>query len=135
MAHAEELCQHVVMIHRGRKVLDEAMAGLRRQYDLRTIHVEPLDEAAPIGALRGVAGVEHVQPTPDGFTVQLQPETEPTAAMQRIAAAIPVARIAIARLRLEDVFLRLVAADATDTETEQALRANLRGLGAEGALA
>ena len=31
MANAEELCQHVVMIHRGRKVLDEPMAGLRRQ--------------------------------------------------------------------------------------------------------
>jgi ABC-type uncharacterized transport system ATPase subunit len=33
MAHAEELCQHIVMIHQGRKVLDEPMAGLRRKFD------------------------------------------------------------------------------------------------------
>src|SRR6187399_3216887 len=46
MANAEEMCQHVVMIHQGRKVLDEAMAGLRRQFDPRTIHFEPLDENA-----------------------------------------------------------------------------------------
>ncbi len=29
MAHAEELCEQIVMIHKGRKVLDEPMAGLR----------------------------------------------------------------------------------------------------------
>jgi hypothetical protein len=39
MVHAEELRQHVVMIHRGRKVLDEPMAGLRRQYNRGVIQV------------------------------------------------------------------------------------------------
>ena len=33
MANAEEMCQHVVMIHQGHKVLDEPVAGLRRQFD------------------------------------------------------------------------------------------------------
>jgi hypothetical protein len=65
--------------------------------------------------------------------VQLQAGTEPTAAMQQIAATIPVAGIAMARLRLEDVFLRLVAADARGTEAERALRADLQGM-SEGAL-
>ena len=27
MTHAEEICEHVVMIHRGRKVLDDSVAG------------------------------------------------------------------------------------------------------------
>ncbi len=43
MAHAEEMCEHVVMIHRGRKVLDEPMSGLRRQFDAQTVRFEPLD--------------------------------------------------------------------------------------------
>jgi ABC-2 type transport system ATP-binding protein len=133
MAHAEELCQHVVMIHQGRKVLDEPMAGLRRQFDPRVIRVEPLDEAAPMGALRQVPGVADVKNTVDVWEVQLQAGTEPTAAMQQIAATIPVAGIAMARLRLEDVFLRLVAADARGTEAERALRADLQGM-SEGAL-
>ena len=47
----------MVMIHRGRKVLDEPMAGLRRQYDPRIIRVEPLDEASPLPSLRQVPGV------------------------------------------------------------------------------
>src|ERR1700730_14121522 len=37
MPLAEEICQHVVMIHRGRKVLDEAVTAIRRHYDPRTI--------------------------------------------------------------------------------------------------
>ena len=38
---------------------------------------------------------------------------------------MPVASIALARLRLEDVFMRLVAADTQDSD---ALRAELQGL-------
>jgi ABC-2 type transport system ATP-binding protein len=134
MAHAEELCQHVVMIHRGRKVLDEPMAGLRRQFDHRVIQVEPLDEHTPLHGLRDIPGVAEVRPTVDGCEVHLFPDIDPTPAMQQIAVAIPVARIALARLRLEDIFLRLVAADAQNADAERALRENLQGVAAEGAL-
>ena len=133
MAHAEELCQHVVMIHRGRKVLDEPMAGLRRQYDPRTIQVEPLDEGAPLQVLRQIPGVADVQLTADGCDVHLQPGADPTAVMRQMAAQVRVARLAMARLRLEDVFLRLVAADARNPEAERALRDDLQGVAAEGA--
>jgi len=134
MPHAEELCEHVVMIHNGRKVLDEPMAGLRRQFDPRVIRVEPLDEAAPMELVRQIPGVADVKKTVEGCEVHLQPGIEPTVAMQQIAATVPVASIAMARLRLEDVFLRLVAADSHGTEAEHALRADLQGMG-EGALA
>jgi ABC-2 type transport system ATP-binding protein len=135
MAHAEELCEHVVMIHNGRKVLDEPMVGLRRQFDPRVIRVEPLHENQPLAVLEHVPGVASVKTTPDGCEVQLQPGIDPTTAMQQISATVPVASIALARLRLEDVFLRLVAGEGQDTEAERALRANLQGVGVEGALA
>ena len=61
MANAEEMCQHVVMIHQGRKVLDEPMSGLRRQFDPRTIHFEPLDANANPSSLSGMSGVERVE--------------------------------------------------------------------------
>ena len=135
MAHAEELCEHVVMIHRGRKVLDEPMAGLRRQYDPRVIHVEPLHDSSPMQPLGQIPGVTEVRPMADGYAVHLREGTEPTAVMQRITATIPIARIGLSRLRLEDVFLRVVADEAGDREAQQALRAELQGLGTEGALA
>ena len=133
MAHAEELCQHIVMIHRGRKVLDEPMAGLRRQYDRGIIQFEPLNPAADLSALRGMPGVRDVRPTADGCDVYLRDDADTVAVMREIATALPPARIQLARVRLEDVFIRLVAPETRSEEAEKVLRANLQGLGGEGA--
>jgi hypothetical protein len=85
-----------------------------------------------MSALRGVTGVTDVRATPDGCEVHLAAGTDPTPVLQQIAATVRVARIALARLRLEDVFLRLVAVDTQSPDAERALRENLRGVG-EGA--
>jgi ABC-2 type transport system ATP-binding protein len=134
MAHAEELCQHVVMIHKGRKVLDEPMSGLRRQYDARTIRLEPLDLNADASPIRSVPGVMRVDRSADGYEIGLTDGTDPAAAIRAIAAIVAPARIELARVRLEDVFIRLVSEGASGDSTH-ALRANLQGLAAEGATA
>jgi ABC-2 type transport system ATP-binding protein len=132
MAHAEELCEHVVMIHRGRKVLDEPMSGLRRQYDRSVIHVEALDPAADLSVLRLLPGVRAMEPTTDGCVIRLGAGSDPAAMMAEIARAVPPARLEVERLRLEDVFIRLVA-EGDESDEARALRANLQGLGVEGA--
>ena len=132
MAHAEELCEHVVMIHRGRKVLDAPMSGLRRQYDRSVIHVEPLDAAADLSVLRLLPGVRSMELTPDGCVLRLEAAADPAAMMHEIARAVPPARLEVARLRLEDVFIRLVA-EGSESDEARALRANLQGLAVEGA--
>jgi ABC-2 type transport system ATP-binding protein len=133
MAHAEEMCQHVMMIHQGRKVLDEPMAGLRRQFDPRTIRLEPLDARADLSALNLMPGVEEVRQTTDGHEVRLAAGTDPAGAIRQIAGAVALARIELSRVRLEDIFINLVSESTATEETERALRANLQGLGVEGA--
>jgi len=132
MAHAEELCQHVVMIHRGRKVLDEPTAALRRQFDTRTIRVEPLDPADSLDVVRALPAVESVRGSDTGYDVTLVPGADAVAAMHAVTGLIPVARIELARLRLDDIFIGLVS-DA-DT-TREHLRASLQAVSAEGAVA
>ena len=135
MANAEEMCQHVVMIHQGRKVLDESMVGLRRQFDPRTIHLEPLDPDADPAPLRAVSGVERVDRAEGGYTVTLREGTDPASAMGRLAVAIAPARVELARRRLEDVFISIVSEGARGGDEARALRAGLQAPGAEGALA
>src|SRR5262245_16800758 len=134
MANAEEMCQHIVMIHQGRKVLDEPIAGLRRQFDPRTIHFEPIDAAADCSPLRGIPGVEAVEGIEGTYRVTLRTGTDPSGIMGRLAAVVPAARIELARLRLEDVFIRIVAGGTVSHESDRALRASLQASG-EGALA
>ena len=109
MPHAEELCEHVVMIHRGRKVLDDSVADIRRRYDPRTIQFEPMDPKADLGVLRGLANVERIEPTDSGVDIRLVEGADPGAAIRGITAAVTPARIELARPRLEDIFISLVA--------------------------
>jgi ABC-2 type transport system ATP-binding protein len=132
MANAEEMCHHIVMIHQGQKVLDEPVAGLRRQFDRRTIHFEPLDPGADSSRLRAVPGVERIESVGEGYTVLLAEGTDPAGAIARLAAAVPPARVELARLRLEDVFIRIVSHGAPGSEAARALRAGLQSPGAQG---
>ena len=127
MAYAEEMCDHVFMIHEGRKVLDQPMAGLRRQFDPRRILFEPLRADADVAGIAAMPDVSGVEAAPGGgYTVTLVAGAEPSLAVARIAALIPPARIEIARLRLEDVFIRIVAGGGGLDEAAAALRSRLQ---------
>jgi ABC-2 type transport system ATP-binding protein len=142
MANAEEMCQHVVMIHQGRKVLDEATAGLRRQFDPRTIYFEPLnadgveprEASTNVSLLSAVSGVERVVPIDGAYRITLVHGTDPAPVMARLASVVAPARIELARLRLEDVFIQIVTGGARHTETARALRDSLTAAGPEEAL-
>ena len=133
MPQAEEICQHVVMIHRGRKVLDEDVTAIRRQYDPRTIRFDPIDPAADPAMLRSLAEVEQIDRVDGSYEIHLVAGTDPGSAMQRISMAIAPARIELSRPRLEDVFIALVSEAAGTSETAQKLRADIRDLGTSGA--
>jgi ABC-2 type transport system ATP-binding protein len=131
MVHAEELCQQIVMIHRGRKVLDEPISGLRRQYDTRRILLEPLDMNADLLSLQTLPGVEAVKLNDQGCELRLQAGIDPGTAIRAIAGVVAPARIELTRIRLEDVFIRLVGADGS----QDALRTHLQGLSTTGVAA
>jgi ABC-2 type transport system ATP-binding protein len=133
MSQAEELCDRVVMIHRGRKVLDEPTESLRRQFDLRRILFEALDPRADLAPLQGLPGVTGLKRNGAACELQLAPGTDPAAVLRAAATAVPPARIELARVTLEDVFIRLVTAGEGAADNEQALRNQLQGHATEGA--
>jgi ABC-2 type transport system ATP-binding protein len=135
MANAEELCEQIVMIHKGRKVLDDSMSGLRRQFDTRRILLEPLDTSADLTALRRIPGVEQVTTRGETSEITLAAHTAPGEMIRAVAAVIAPARIEFARVRLEDVFIRLVTGTEGTDESAQALRTHLQGLGTQGVAA
>ncbi|MBN1240528.1 MAG: ATP-binding cassette domain-containing protein [Gammaproteobacteria bacterium] len=112
MPQAEEMCDHVIMVHRGRKVLDASVDAIRRRFDTRTIQLEPLDADADVSGLTALAGIERVERAERGYDIALTEDTEPADAMRRIVQQIAPARIELSRPRLEDVFIEIVTADA-----------------------
>jgi ABC-2 type transport system ATP-binding protein len=126
MPQAEEICEHVIMVHQGQKVLDEKLTAIRSQFDPRTIEFEPLDSNADISGLARLEGVKQVDRNGSGCNILLVEGENPAQMMHRIIDFATPARLELSRPRLEDIFIRLVAG-VTDNSIEdrQKLRSGL----------
>ena len=108
MVQAEEICDHIVMLHKGRKVLDEDLASIRRRHDPKAIVFEPFERGADTAVLAGIDGVEKVARDGSMFRLDLRDGAEPVRVMRDVAAAVPPARLELHRPSLEDIFIGLV---------------------------
>ena len=127
MIHAEQLCDHVVMIHKGEKVLDETMSGIRARFDPRSILFEPMDPDADLRPLESVAGVQGIKRDGPSWILSLAERTDPAAVIRDAAVAVAPARIEVRRPTLEDVFVAIVeGAAAAEGNGHARLRASLR---------
>jgi len=128
MALAEQLCDHVVMIHRGDKVLDDEIGEIRARHDPRNLLFEPLDPAADVGSLARLPGVERVRKDGATWDITISPSASPASVIQQVAAAIPPARVELRRPSLEDVFIRIVRSGSAESD-DATLRAAVRDNG------
>ncbi len=108
MAHAEQLCDRVVMIHRGRKVLDDTLDAIRAQDEPRQVVCEALGDGPDLAAVSGLACAAGVARDGDEVRVTLRPGTDAAAALAAVAASLPSRRVELRRATLEDVFVGIV---------------------------
>ncbi|HSW39149.1 MAG TPA: ATP-binding cassette domain-containing protein [Acidobacteriota bacterium] len=125
MPQAEEICRHVIMIHQGRKVLDDALQTIRSRYDPRTIEFDPLDAGADLSPVAELPGVRSVEKNGFGMKIFLADDADPAGAMRRIMEVAPPARLELSRPRLEDIFISLVSTETGSSEEQRKLRAAL----------
>jgi ABC-2 type transport system ATP-binding protein len=123
MHEAEALCDRVVMIHRGEKVLDAPMDQIRARFDPRTVEVELMEyaEHATLGGIPGVDGVTRQRS--GGFHLHLRDGADPRITIAQIVAALPVRRVELKRVTLDDVFINLVTADGLPPAAAEEIRA------------
>jgi len=125
MIHAELLCDHIVMVHRGAKVLDAGIAAIRARAGARSLLFEPLDANADVGALAAVRDIQHVRKDGPIWDLSLAPAADTASVIRAVAAAVPPARIELRRPTLEDVFVDIVSGDVVGGEAAT-LRAAVR---------
>jgi ABC-2 type transport system ATP-binding protein len=126
MVHAEQLCDHVVMIHRGEKVLDQTVASIRARFDPREILFEPLDPGAAVDAVRSIPGVAGLSREGGAWSVALAEGAAPGTVIPAIVAAVTPSRIEVRRPTLEDAFVSIVSGVDRAADEATRLRAALR---------
>ena len=108
---AERMCDRIVLIDRGTKVLDDGLEQIRRRFDPRTISVQPEgDREAWKRSVRTVPGVDTVTEDEDGAVrIGLRDHADPNEVMSACLVAGPVRMIERTRTSLDEVFVSLVA--------------------------
>ncbi len=108
MVQAEEICEHIIMLHQGRKVLDEDLSSIRRRHNPRALVFEPFEREADVAVLRELEGVAGVTGDAGTYRVDMREGADPVGVMRSVALAIPPARLELHRPSLEDIFIGLV---------------------------
>jgi ABC-2 type transport system ATP-binding protein len=142
MYEAEQLCDHLFMIHRGVKVLDDTLEGIRAAHDPRTVLVEVMSGSSTPPVIdaedgephvssadlswspkfRSIEGVVGVTPGRHGLELHLKERADPLQVMRAAMQAAPLRRCELKRVDLEDVFISLVEAAGEEAPSREELR-------------
>ncbi len=117
MFQAEQLCEHIVMIHNGQKVLDDPLSTIRARHTPRALDFEPLDGSVDVEAvLMQVPDIERVVRNDGRWRLDFSPGADVAAMLQAIAMRVPPARLELVRPNLEDVFIKIATAQQTRSD-------------------
>lgn len=111
MGIASEMCDFVLMMHRGRKVLDGTLDSIRERYGADTIRVAVNGGKAELLAAEGVALVRDL-----GRLQEIRIKGDPREFLHALSAKMEVRHFEIVTPSLHDIFLRIAGpgADARD---------------------
>jgi ABC-2 type transport system ATP-binding protein len=104
MRMAEQMCDFVFMIYKGRKVLDGTLAAIQSSYGADTVR---LRVEGGVEALRGLDGVQLVRDL--GQCQEVRCAGDPQDLLKALAARTRVHMFEVARPSLHDIFIRIAA--------------------------
>lgn len=105
MEAAEKLCDSVLMLHRGAKVLDGPLAALRREHGGDAVAIE---YEGPAGALDGLEGVASSNDYGQYAELRLAAGADPQVVLRRLLERVKVRRFEAHQASLHEIFRRLV---------------------------
>jgi ABC-2 type transport system ATP-binding protein len=120
---AEQICDRIFLINHGIKLLDSTLAQIREQFDPRTVLVEPMNGSLHLDQIAGVSAARRLRDTPC-TELELERDVDPHAVMQAVISQGPVRSVALRRLTLDEVFVRLVR-EGEGTEAANRVREEL----------
>ena len=118
MTVAEQLCDNVVMIFKGDKVLDGSMSEVNAQYGQDTIRIRADGGAR---ALDGLSGIDHVADMGTFQEVRYRGDSQELLA--QLAGRTAVRHFEETRPTLHDIFIRIAGPDAQESIQAEGVQA------------
>ncbi|USO00322.1 MAG: ATP-binding cassette domain-containing protein [Phycisphaeraceae bacterium] len=133
MSQAQQICDHIVMIHNGRKMLDDPLRDIRARSAPKAVWFEPLPDSFDPAVVEALAPIESVRFAEGHYEATLRGGVDPADVVGAVAAAAPMARVELHRPTLEDIFIDIVkgTGEAADEDLRAALRLGHAAINAE----
>ena len=112
MAVAERMCDTILMIFRGRKVLDGTLSAIQDRYGTDTVRVRTEGGA---GALGGLRGVDRLTDFGQVQELRLDGTRDAQDLVGEILSRTRVTSFEVMRPTLRDIFLRIAGPEAQET--------------------
>jgi len=109
MSMAEQLCDFVFMIYKGRKVLDGTLASIQANYGADTLR---LRVDGGVAALREIEGLQLVRDL--GQIQEARWTGDPQDLLRQLAARARVHLFEVSRPSLHDIFIRIASPEAQE---------------------
>jgi len=108
---AESMCDYILMIYRGRKVLDGTLASIQDQYGNDTIRVEA---EGGLASVEHLAGLEQVRDLGQWQELRMTRGCDPQQVLRELVARTRVTSFSVVKPSLHDIFVRIAGPAAEE---------------------
>jgi len=113
MEQAERLCDRIVLINRGRKLIDGTLSEIRARFDTRMVVLEGTGD---FSSLERWDGVVRAQFTAGHARLELSPGADVDALLHKAVSLAPLRRFELQRPSLQEIFVKLVGEDSSGSQ-------------------
>jgi len=110
---AEQLCDFICMIFRGRKVLDGTLEEIQDRYGHDTLRLSCEDGS---DALRALEGVDRISNLGQVQELHMAGDADPQEIVRRVMERTRVRSFEVAKPSLHDIFVRIAGPEAKEVE-------------------
>jgi ABC-2 type transport system ATP-binding protein len=108
MDQAQRLCDRLILINRGRKLIEGTMEEIRQRFSTRIVQIEGEGDYS---ALERFPGVLDSQATAGNARLEVAPDADTQALLRKAIETVRVSRYEVQRLNLHEIFIKLVGGD------------------------
>ena len=115
MATAENMCDFILMIHKGEKVLDGTLDAIQDKYGDDTVRVRIEGDSTQLDNLPGIAKVTNFGQMQE---IRLTAENNPQEILEGLVNKYVLKHFEITKPSLHDIFVRIAGPSAQEVENE-----------------
>jgi ABC-2 type transport system ATP-binding protein len=109
MEMAEQMCDYIFMIYRGKKVLDGTLDSIQSAYPADRARVRFTNPATQLPAHPAISDIEKRGPV---FEFRMGQSHQPSQILRDLSAAADVEYFEVVRPKLHDIFVRIAGPEA-----------------------